>query len=117
MNGSTRARRHGTARRSSHAGGSPAADRPDPVGLLEEQDPEPRAGPGAGQARPDDGLAVHFYRGAARIMAADLAGAPTADLGVQLRLGASTARPVLHHDHAAAMAGSARVGQTSVHLT
>jgi len=69
---------------SSHAGWSPAADRPDPVGLLEEQD----------RTREPDLVPVRhgrmmvspftFYRGAARIMAADLAGTPVAGLGTQL---------------------------------
>ncbi|MGH3237778.1 MAG: DUF2252 domain-containing protein, partial [Streptosporangiaceae bacterium] len=69
---------------SSHAGWSPAPDRPDPVGLLEEQD----------RTREPDLVPVRhgrmmvspftFYRGAAKIMAADLAGTPVADLGVQL---------------------------------
>jgi uncharacterized protein (DUF2252 family) len=69
---------------SSHAGWSPAADRPDPVGLLQEQD----------RTREPDLVPVRhgrmmvspftFYRGAARIMAADLAGTPVAGLGVQL---------------------------------
>jgi uncharacterized protein (DUF2252 family) len=69
---------------SSHAGWSPAADRPDPVGLLEGQDRtrEPDLVPvrhGRMMASP-----FTFYRGAARIMAADLAGAPVCGLGVQL---------------------------------
>src|SRR5580693_1907117 len=69
---------------SSHAGWSPAADRPDPVGLLEDQD----------RTREPDLVPVRhgrmmvspftFYRGAARIMASDLGGTPTAGLGVQL---------------------------------
>lgn len=69
---------------SSHAGWSPAADRPDPVGLLEEQD----------RTREPDLVPVRhgrmmvspftFYRGAARIMAADLAGTPVAGLSTQL---------------------------------
>ncbi len=69
---------------SSHAGWRPAADRPDPVGLLEEQN----------RTREPDLVPVRhgrmmvspftFYRGAARIMAADLAGTPVAGLGVQL---------------------------------
>ena len=59
---------------SSHAGWSPAADRPDPVGLLVQQD----------RTREQDLVPVRhgrmmvspftFYRGAAKIMAADLAG-------------------------------------------
>jgi hypothetical protein len=57
---------------SSHSGWSPAADRPDPVGLLEQQD----------RTREPDLVPVRhgrmmvspftFYRGAATIMAADL---------------------------------------------
>ena len=69
---------------SSHAGWSPAADRPDPVALLEEQDRtrDPDLVPvrhGRMMASP-----FTFYRGAARIMAADLAGTPVAGLGAQL---------------------------------
>jgi uncharacterized protein (DUF2252 family) len=69
---------------SSHAGWTPATDRPDPVGLLEEQN----------RTREPDLVPVRhgrmlvspftFYRGAAKIMAADLAGTPTAGLKVQL---------------------------------
>jgi uncharacterized protein (DUF2252 family) len=69
---------------SSHTGWVPAADRPDPVGLLEEQNltREPDLVPvrhGRMLVSP-----FTFYRGAARIMAADLAGTPTAGLQVQL---------------------------------
>ncbi|HEY4725756.1 MAG TPA: DUF2252 family protein, partial [Actinomycetota bacterium] len=69
---------------SSHTGWTPAADRPDPVGLLEEQDAtrEPDLVPvrhGRMLVSP-----FTFYRGAAKIMAADLAGTPTAGLQVQL---------------------------------
>ena len=48
---------------SSHAGWTPAADRPDPVALLEEQNAtrEPDLVPGAPRA--DDGLAVHVLPG------------------------------------------------------
>ena len=70
---------------SSHAGWSPAADRPDPVSLLEEQD----------RTREPDLVPVRhgrmmvspftFYRGADRIMAADLAGTPVAGLSRLLR--------------------------------
>jgi uncharacterized protein (DUF2252 family) len=69
---------------SSHAGWAPASDRPDPVGLLQEQN----------RSREPDLVPVRhgrmlvspftFYRGAASIMAADLAGTPTAGLHVQL---------------------------------
>ena len=69
---------------SSHAGWSPAADRPDPVGLLEQQD----------RTREPDLVPVRhgrmmvspftFYRGAAAIMTADLAATPAAGLGAQL---------------------------------
>ena len=69
---------------SAHSGWKPAADRPDPVALLEAQN----------AAREPDLVPVRhgrmmvspftFYRGAAKIMAADLAGTPTAGLRVQL---------------------------------
>ncbi len=69
---------------SSHSGWRPAADRPDPVSLLEEQDVtrEPDLVPvrhGRMMVSP-----FTFYRGAARIMAADLAATPVAGLGAQL---------------------------------
>ena len=65
-------------------GGSPAADRPDPVALLEEQNAtrEPDLVPvrhGRMMVSP-----FTFYRGAAKIMAADLKDTPTAGLNVQL---------------------------------
>src|SRR5881394_1602144 len=69
---------------SSHAGWQPAADRADPVALLEEQN----------TTREQDLVPVRhgrmmvspftFYRGAAKIMAADLARTPTAGLDTQL---------------------------------
>jgi uncharacterized protein (DUF2252 family) len=69
---------------SRHGGWAPASDRPDPVGLLQAQD----------RTREPDLVPVRhgrmlvspftFYRGAARIMAADLAATPTAGLNVQL---------------------------------
>ena len=69
---------------SSHAGWEPAVSRPDPVALLEEQN----------VTREQDLVPVRhgrmmvspftFYRGAAKIMAADLKGTPTAGLTVQL---------------------------------
>ena len=71
-------------RPSGHAGWAPAADRPDPVALLEEQN----------ATREADLVPVRhgrmmvspftFYRGAAKIMAADLKDTPTAGLTVQL---------------------------------
>ena len=69
---------------SSHTGWAPATDRPDPVGLLQEQNVtrEPDLVPvrhGRMLVSP-----FTFYRGAATIMAADLAGSPTAGLQVQL---------------------------------
>jgi uncharacterized protein (DUF2252 family) len=69
---------------SSHTKWSPAADRPDPVALLEEQDTtrEPDLVPvrhGRMMVSP-----FTFYRGAARIMAADLKDTPVAGLGAQL---------------------------------
>src|SRR5512132_308254 len=69
---------------SSHTPWAPASHRPDPVGLLEAQN----------RTREPDLVPVRhgrmlvspftFYRGAAKIMAADLAGTPTAGLQVQL---------------------------------
>ena len=69
---------------SGHAGWVPAADRPDPVALLEEQNVtrEPDLVPvrhGRMMVSP-----FTFYRGAAKIMAADLKDTPTAGLNVQL---------------------------------
>src|SRR5690348_13039097 len=69
---------------SGHAGWRPAADRPDPVGLLEEQNVtrEPDLVPvrhGRMMVSP-----FTFYRGAAKIMAADLKDTPVAALNVQL---------------------------------
>jgi uncharacterized protein (DUF2252 family) len=69
---------------SSHAGWAPTTDRPDPVGLLEEQNltREPDLVPvrhGRMLVSP-----FTFYRGAAKVMAADLDGTPTAGLKVQL---------------------------------
>jgi uncharacterized protein (DUF2252 family) len=69
---------------SAHAGWKPAADRPDPVALLEEQDAtrEPDLVPvrhGRMMVSP-----FTFYRGAAKIMAADLKDTPRAGLMVQL---------------------------------
>src|SRR5215216_3989240 len=68
----------------SHAGWAATTDRPDPVALLEEQNltREPDLVPvrhGRMLASP-----CTFYRGTAKIMAADLAGTPTAGLQVQL---------------------------------
>ncbi len=67
-----------------HAGWTPAAGRPDPVALLEEQNitREPDLVPvrhGRMMVSP-----FTFYRGAAKIMAADLKDTPTAGLEVQL---------------------------------
>ncbi len=73
-----------TAEPSSHSGWHPATDRPDPVSLLEEQDAtrEPDLVPvrhGRMMVSP-----FTFYRGAAKIMAADLKDTPRAGLTVQL---------------------------------
>ena len=69
---------------SSHAGWTPATDRPDPVALLEEQNAtrEPDLVPvrhGRMLVSP-----FTFYRGAAKIMAADLKDTPRAGLTAQL---------------------------------
>ena len=68
----------------SHSGWRPATDRPDPVALLEAQNltREPDLVPvrhGRMMVSP-----FTFYRGAAKIMAADLNGTPIAGLDVQL---------------------------------
>src|SRR4051794_13943274 len=75
-------------RPSGHAGWNPVSDRADPVALLESQDAtrEPDLVPvrhGRMMTSP-----FTFYRGAAKIMAADLKDTPTAGLGVQLCGGA-----------------------------
>ncbi|HEY4790413.1 MAG TPA: DUF2252 domain-containing protein, partial [Actinomycetes bacterium] len=69
---------------SSHRGWAPAVDRPDPVALLQQQDAtrEPDLVPVRHGRMPVSPFT--FYRGAAKIMAADLAGTPTAGLQVQL---------------------------------
>jgi uncharacterized protein (DUF2252 family) len=72
------------AQLSGHATWAPAADRPDPVALLEQQDitREPDLVPvrhGRMMVSP-----FTFYRGAAKVMAADLKDTPVAGLGVQL---------------------------------
>jgi len=69
---------------SSHTGWRPAADRPDPVALLEEQDAsrEPDLVPvrhGRMMVSP-----FTFYRGAAKVMAADLKDTPAVGLEAQL---------------------------------
>jgi uncharacterized protein (DUF2252 family) len=76
--------RSSAAAPSSHAGWEPANDRPDPVSLLEEQNAtrEPDLVPvrhGRMMVSP-----FTFYRGAAKIMAADLKDTPRAGLTVQL---------------------------------
>jgi uncharacterized protein (DUF2252 family) len=68
----------------SHSGWVPAPDRPDPVALLEEQNKtrEPDLVPvrhGRMMVSP-----FTFYRGAAKVMAADLKDTPTAGLDAQL---------------------------------
>jgi len=70
--------------RAAHAGWTPAANRPDPVALLEKQEVtrEPDLVPvrhGRMMVSP-----FTFYRGAAIIMAEDLKNTPTAGLSVQL---------------------------------
>ena len=72
------------APRSSHGRWEPAADRPNPVALLEEQ--AASRVPGLVPIRYGRMLAspFTFYRGAALIMAADLAGTPVSGVTVQL---------------------------------
>jgi uncharacterized protein (DUF2252 family) len=72
------------ARRTSHSEWAPAEDRPDPISLLEEQ----------AESRLRELVPIRyarmsvspftFYRGAASIMAADLAGSPDSEITVQL---------------------------------
>src|SRR5213596_2912382 len=69
---------------SSHAGWTPAADRPDPVGLLEAQDRTREADLVPVRHGRMMGSPFTFYRGAAKIMAADLKDTPVAGLEVQL---------------------------------
>ncbi|MGZ4395245.1 MAG: DUF2252 domain-containing protein [Gaiellaceae bacterium] len=70
--------------RSSHGSWEPAADRHDPIALLEEQ--AASRVPGLVPIRHGRMLEspLAFYRGAALIMAADLAATPHADINVQL---------------------------------
>jgi uncharacterized protein (DUF2252 family) len=73
-----------SAPRSSHGDWEPAADRPDPIALLEEQatNREPSLVPiryGRMAVSP-----FTFFRGAAYILASDLAGSPDSGLSVQL---------------------------------
>ena len=72
------------APRSSHGSWEPAADRPDPIALLEEQ-AESRV-PELVPIRYGRMLAspFTFYRGAALVMASDLASTPRTDINVQL---------------------------------
>ena len=69
---------------SAHSGWKPAADRPDPVTLLEEQDATRM--PGLVPVRHGRMMVspFTFYRGAAAIMTADLKDTPVAGLGAQL---------------------------------
>jgi uncharacterized protein (DUF2252 family) len=72
------------APRSSHGGWQPAADRPDPIALLEEQAVNriPSLVPlRYGRMMVSPGT---FYRGAALIMASDLAASPISGINVQL---------------------------------
>jgi hypothetical protein len=70
--------------RSSHAGWEPAADRPDPIGLLQDQ--ATTRLPELVPIRYGRMLATAFtfYRGAAAIMAADLAATPRSGITTQL---------------------------------
>src|SRR5215510_9753221 len=69
---------------SSHSNWKPAADRPDPAALLEQQDASRT--PGLVPVRHGRMMVspFTFYRGAAKIMAADLAETPVAGLEAQL---------------------------------
>ena len=69
---------------SAHSGWKPAGDRPDPVAVLEQQDATRM--PGLVPVRHGRMMVspFTFYRGAAAIMAADLAAKPVAGLEAQL---------------------------------
>ena len=69
---------------SGHAGWKPATNRPDPIGLLEEQNATREADLVPVRHGRMMGSPFTFYRGAAKIMAADLRDTPTAGLQVQL---------------------------------
>ncbi len=69
---------------SNHAGWVPATDRPDPVGLLEAQNVTREADLVPVRHGRMSVSPFTFYRGAAKIMASDLAGTPTAGLDAQL---------------------------------
>lgn len=74
----------GTVRRSAHATFEPAADRADPVSILTDQDAArlPWLVPVRHGRMAESSFS--FYRGAAAIMAGDLAGTPTTGLNTQL---------------------------------
>jgi uncharacterized protein (DUF2252 family) len=69
---------------SAHSGWRPAADRPDPVALLEEQDATRTPGLVPVRHGRTMVLPFTFYRGAAAIMTADLTDTPVAGLDAQL---------------------------------
>ena len=69
---------------SSHTRWSPGPDRPDPVDLIEEQNARRDADLVAVRHGRMMATPFTFYRGAAKIMATDLDGTPTAGLDVQL---------------------------------
>ena len=68
-----------------HGEWKPAADRPDPVGVLDRAGESAWAGLAADPLRPDVGVGVRVVsRGAAAGMAADLADTPSTGIVVQL---------------------------------
>src|SRR3954466_5353751 len=68
----------------SHSGWRPATDRPDPVGLLDEQNRTREPDPVPGRHGRMMASPFTFYRGSAAVMAADLKDTPTAGLDAQL---------------------------------
>ena len=70
--------------RASHAGWTPAVGRPDPVALLEEQNANREQDLVPERHRRMMASPLTFYRGAAKIMSADLKDSPRAGLTVQL---------------------------------
>jgi len=73
-----------TVPRSSHADWSPPADRPDPVDLITGQDKERLQWLVPIRHSRMAVSAFTFYRGAAKVMAADLAGTPATGLSAQI---------------------------------
>jgi len=73
----------GSVPRKSHAGWKPPSDRPDPIKLLIDSDQGTHPEATSNSIRPHEEDAVYLLRGAAAIMACDLARTPTTKVRVQ----------------------------------